>query len=1250
MKFKRTIKGAVSVFLVIIMVPMMTVSSLFVDASKVSLAQSVADSAGDLALNTALTSYDTQLKDLYGLFATAQDTTELYTRLEDYYRACITSSGLSVEEANGYVDSLMAQLGQVASDQDVSDILNMELIDFNVSKVTGANYANPTVIKRGIVEFMKYRAPINTGLSFLSSLTSFTTLDKQTELVDKRTEYYEAQQDVMENLKTAWDYINEFNKSAMVTDPNYFTNMQANFDGYENVYKEDIHKKTVMDLYKTQNNLYCEHVVYKAQCNVPDHKGQYTLNNIWFMEHANKINGIYVIEPLNTFVNCYNQGWYNLTYLPTAQEVADLMSNFYYWYRLYKIADDQLDWDNPEPSGTYLLQYFVQRYRKGAVTDYQLGIAGVYNTYQKVRNAMIWIYGHDEDSVTPTANEIFNSPFQMYTTSSSYTETKTINEFYIEINDLYNSEMNETLVNRLTQVSETNIAKTDTTTVNSKVQEIGNAVSGYKDTITVAIDNLEKASTELKAAKTSVESGDLETKRASWESSANSDEVSDSPMAEQDQSELKELKSYLDPAEMQELIDLIDGIVAKLKLALEQIDGYKYQDQYLYMMKSYNDLVSQLETKIGDDTLLNVPTTETDLITEADNLFNWTSGNMDVQWAGEPATDVQLHKANLNFYTYLYQKFNVVGTDYSSTEQKEEDPENGEDLYGNLESTTSTAAGENTSEVTGGTTATENEISSCENLPSAGNAGEAPGTDNTPAGKEAVGETSKNMGDMFTALGEAAVDLGTDIRDNLYVTDYILSMFSYDTIVREYEKKNPGGDSSEITTLTCVPINDTGNYAYGREVEYILFGGSNSENVLKAYASIYGIRLAFNLIYAFTDSSIRDSAFAIATPISAATLGVIPVPLIQAAIIIGLACVESGIDLKDIQDGEAVPLFKTSDTWHCSAQGLLNEAKGLAGDVMQEAVEYVVDEGAKKLGEVLDMTDEQLTAYIQDGGEELTQYIGESYDAIITQNANIAIQKLTTLVSNTINTNVTMPVEDMETYISDQLDAWLAEEEAVSDTSSLAYLAKAQAVAIIKESFIRSAIEAISAATDDVESEVADIAADLETKIADIRSQIINTIVTKPTGKILEYKDQMMEDIHNSIDEGADKLKDTLNEKLDGMFGSGSTSSPTASKGGTKIGNLLAFRYSDYLRLFLLIGLFANQEGILLRTADVIQVNMDMGNPGYLLSNSAAYVQMSATVQVKPTLLALPLFADVEGNPSSNSNWYTIYYNDVKGY
>lgn len=98
---------------------------------------------------------------------------------------------------------IMAQLGLVATDSDTADILNMELVDFDVSKRSDATLANAAILEKQIVDFMKYRAPINTGLGFLSSIKSFSTLSKQTELVDNRNEYYKQERSVMEKLQEA---------------------------------------------------------------------------------------------------------------------------------------------------------------------------------------------------------------------------------------------------------------------------------------------------------------------------------------------------------------------------------------------------------------------------------------------------------------------------------------------------------------------------------------------------------------------------------------------------------------------------------------------------------------------------------------------------------------------------------------------------------------------------------------------------------------------------------------------------------------------------------------------------------------------------------------------------------------------------------------------------------------------------------------------------------------------------------------
>ena len=114
-KFFRKTKGAISIFLVIVLLPMMTVASVFVDMSRINLAKSMAESAGDLTLNTALTNYDAQMKNLYGLFATSQNMDDLMASLEDYYRDSIVAAGVDSAAADDYVGQIMDYLDEYST-------------------------------------------------------------------------------------------------------------------------------------------------------------------------------------------------------------------------------------------------------------------------------------------------------------------------------------------------------------------------------------------------------------------------------------------------------------------------------------------------------------------------------------------------------------------------------------------------------------------------------------------------------------------------------------------------------------------------------------------------------------------------------------------------------------------------------------------------------------------------------------------------------------------------------------------------------------------------------------------------------------------------------------------------------------------------------------------------------------------------------------------------------------------------------
>ncbi|MCI8465284.1 MAG: hypothetical protein HFI63_05445 [Lachnospiraceae bacterium] len=1217
--FRKT-KGAISIFLVIILVPMMTVSALFVDAGKVYLGEAVAESAGDLALNTALTDYDAVLKDLYGLFATSQNTEELYAKLGDYYRTCIISANVSAEDADSYVDQIMAQLGLAAESGDTSDILQMELIDFDIRKRTDATLANAAVLEKQIVDFMKYRAPIHTGLSFLSSLQSFATLSKQTELVDRRMEYYEEQESVMESARKAWKEINEYNKSGFIRSDSYFAEMESGFAGYEAAY-QDMARKIIMDLYDTQNYgsfAACDYLIEGTQVEV---NGLPEVV-LFFYTDGGKTSRLPASHELTVYSEASRA---------TAEQVRNALQEYDTAYQAVEEARGKLlGFDN----NTYGPQYLVQTNRHGLYTAWVSSAVNLYEKYRMLKHTAAFAGDGVMDAQEQMCGENSPRPYSYYYGTFAGGFESFAARFNGELSE-YNS-----LLRGYAAATDTGTGATE-----ARIAGLYNEIAAYRKTVNDAKACLERAVPHLEKVLDGVRvGGGLEQKEVAWESLARDSELKNTSMSKQDLAEIDSLSTYLNEEDVRTLTDRLNRIIPCLEKLLRQIDSYQFFGTRIGEISDYTTLVHLLESRIGADALRAVPTDRTEL---ENRIQSWCSGQftigeqVDVSWTDQSGTQANLIKDKPNFYSYLYTHFNE-GEVSTETTEKTENQENGENLYNNIKSKSAQNASSNASvsDASAG-----NEINGKSGLPSEKGGGGGTASASVATGDNAVKDTGKSLGSMLSGLSSAVKRMGTDLRDKLYVSDYILGMFSYDTIERELEEEHPG-EGLKPETITLEPISKETNFAYGAEVEYIIYGGNNASNLGKAYGSIYGIRLGFNLIYAFTNAEIRDGAFAMATPISAATLGVLPVPLIQGAIIIGIACCESALDLSALKEGKSVPLFKNEKTWRLSFTGLLQYAKGEVGEIAKNVGTGAIDEGAKKLTELLDMTDEQLNEGIDAKTAELEKTLESTYDTMIARHANTAIQKLTTLSTNAVEEHAGNPDVDMAGYVSEGLDRWLAEEAAGVDTSSdLGYLAKAEAVSLIKQHYIGSVLE-----------EIQQIHKDYATAVSGSLNQLLDKIRDSISAKLGEagsavkaYKTKMIDEAKASVQGGADQLKTTLNEKLDGIFGTGGGGGAADNTG---MASLLSFSYSDYLRLFLMIGLYTNEEGVLLRTADVIQVNMGKrtGKGDYRLSESAVYVEASATVQVKPVLLALPLFSDVERNPVENTNWYTIQYKNVKGY
>ncbi|MBR2912398.1 MAG: hypothetical protein IKC40_00570, partial [Oscillospiraceae bacterium] len=85
MEFMRRAKGSISIFLCIILLPMVTYSTMIIDASRMQVARTSIATAGDLAMNAALSEYEKVLQDMYGLFVLTENQESFENQLQAYF-------------------------------------------------------------------------------------------------------------------------------------------------------------------------------------------------------------------------------------------------------------------------------------------------------------------------------------------------------------------------------------------------------------------------------------------------------------------------------------------------------------------------------------------------------------------------------------------------------------------------------------------------------------------------------------------------------------------------------------------------------------------------------------------------------------------------------------------------------------------------------------------------------------------------------------------------------------------------------------------------------------------------------------------------------------------------------------------------------------------------------------------------------------------------------------------------------------
>lgn len=213
--FIRGLRGSISIFLVLIMVTMLILAGLTVDGARISAAKNAASGAGDLAMNAALSEYDTILKDVYGLFAMSATTEELENNVSRYFSNTINNTGI-LEGSDSYTRSFINSIGSLFSTEEISfdNIVNTQVESFNLVEITNSALANPAVLERQIIDYMKYRGPVNIASGLLTKIGCIGETSKQTEVLEAKIDYEKKLDTVQEACEAAYEAINAFNDTV----------------------------------------------------------------------------------------------------------------------------------------------------------------------------------------------------------------------------------------------------------------------------------------------------------------------------------------------------------------------------------------------------------------------------------------------------------------------------------------------------------------------------------------------------------------------------------------------------------------------------------------------------------------------------------------------------------------------------------------------------------------------------------------------------------------------------------------------------------------------------------------------------------------------------------------------------------------------------------------------------------------------------------------------------------------------------
>lgn len=969
MRSIRENRGAVSIFLILVLVPCIAISCIFVDLARVQLSKSMAESAADLALNTLLTNYDADLSEYYGLIGSVQDIEKYYPVAQEYFLRNIKSQGLSEDEIKLLADSAKS----LYDDSVVVDLLQTTDQTATITAVKGANLANPTLLKDSIVEFMKYRGPIEIASGIMervkdSGFEEMQDAQKNEPLKEAKEDFYEAEGELLKAAVYTYLAIREYMNTARPAEngKKKYDNAQLKADeqkisSYRDVYKQ-IHSTAVNYLLNTGSlNQYYRPTFNINDYNKPNIKVMY--DSYSSSETDADKNTIYYLNG-NDFDDLIKDAENALKEFDTA------MTN-------YASATSSLMNSNPlKVNGINAVQWWVDMdaaVYNGSKGNVHNAIKNKGKKVMQAYSALLAAYENCEKQPVPETpprnykelpddwkttaqnkltelencyyaylssgasgnNGYINAAKALATVSKNNLGTKTVDNHTVKVNgtDMKISQALNKTASELTELYEF---------YGKVIKLLDNIINGIKPPLfqkqkTFSLDTL------ISLAKTY----DKTFTKYDDEADKSAGRGSQMGIAEVGVIDSLTLQQYITEDSVKQLKTRLQNIRGQFVTLQKEIEEMTYGGKSLKDIKTFSTFKNCALKSVKTD---EIPYKQSDINNKSDTWLKNLLKPADGVGTKLSNTDNSNYDPNLDVNPpdlYQYMKENFKNLDVEKMNGTDEDEAAAEEKREAYEE-----------EQKGKATAYR------------GNEG-ASISQNTTGAFSVTDILGSTVELLKTLSGENGL---ASIRDDMYVTCYAMEMFSYATFDREAmykkmtdeQKKNmipsdvineednkyykdngyygdPDGNLMEQPgtwvsadkeddynkSLTNKLINKANNEVYLGEIEYLLYGNASPEENLKAaYASIYGLRFTLNSISAFhhfwkgtnTTGQIING---IASAISGFFGGIVPPAAFKVLMIPMLAAVETCNDNARLFAGMPVELYKAQpdDWWYSLSSG-----------------------------------------------------------------------------------------------------------------------------------------------------------------------------------------------------------------------------------------------------------------------------------------------------------------------------------------